>query len=315
MSTTSRVFVTGATGFVGRTLTRKLLEAGRFDVLAPTRAELDLEDREQVTSWFATHRPSLVFMLAGKVGGIAANMRDPVGFLADNARMLLNLFEGAARHGARKCVMVGSSTIYPSSCPQPMKEEYILTGAPDASNAPFAFSKLLGIQLARAYRAQYGLVTTCPVLCNIYGEGDHFEPDRSTVVAALVRRFVDARIEGAAEVVCWGSGIARREFLHVDDLAEALILLAERDDAPEVINVGSGVDVSVLDLATLVREAAGFQGKVVWDTTKPDGMLLKCTDVSRLRELGFAPKVTLEEGLTRTVRAYESVRASATSTP
>lgn len=308
MTIAEPVFVAGGAGFVGRALLAALRRGGHA-VLAPTRAELDLRERAAVDAWFARNRPASVVMLAGKVGGISANLADPVGFLSDNARILLNLFESSAAHGVKRCLMVASSTIYPAECPQPMREEHLLTGSPERSTLPFALSKIVGIELARACRTQHGLDTICPVLCNIYGDDDHFEPERSTVLAALVRRFVEAREEGAPEVVCWGSGRARRELLHVDDLADALVLLLDVPAGPELVNVGSGTDTSIAELAELVRVESRYTGKVTWDASKPEGMLRKCMDPTRLRALGFMPKIALREGIARAIRGYEAARA------
>jgi len=242
------------------------------------------------------------------VGGIAANLLHPATFLSENLQIQLNLFNACMFHGARKNVFLGSSCIYPRECPQPMKEQYLLTGPLEPTNEGYALAKIAGVKLAASYWREFGLRTICPMPCNVYGTGDHFELERAHVVPAMVCRFVDATDARTPEVTLWGTGTARREFIHVADLARALLLLFEQYDSPEIINVGTGTDVSIRELAMLVAEAAGYAGNIGWDRSKPDGMPRKCLDVSRLSSLGFQPAISLREGIAMTVREYRAMK-------
>ncbi len=308
MQLTDRILLTGASGMVGRALLKLLRSRGFQDVLAPTRQELDLEDREQVRQYFRLNRPSSVLMIAAKVGGIAANAAHPVEFLTVNAHITLNLFEACAGFGTRRNLFLGSSCIYPRDCPQPMKEEYLLTGPLEPTNEAYALAKIVGLRLAEYYHRQFGMLTLTPMPCNVYGTGDSFDLQRSHVLSALVRRFVDAADARLEELTLWGTGSARREFIHVDDLAEALLLLLERYDSPDIINVGTGTDVTIRELAELIASEVGFRGVVRWDPSKPDGMPRKCLDTSRLTRFGFRPTIGLTEGIRQTVREYRHLK-------
>ena len=292
---------------VGSVITRMLSSSV---ILTPTKVELDLCDRQQVDAYFDKHRPEYVFMIGAKVGGIIANKSDPVGFLSENARMQLNLFEACHKYRTQKNLFLGSSCIYPRDCPQPMKEEYLLTGALEPTNEGYAIAKIMGLKLAKYYYEQYGMLTVCPMPCNIYGTNDHFDLERSHVLSALVRRFVDAIDEGKPSVTLWGSGIAQREFIHVDDVAQALLFLMENCNSPDIINLGTGTDVSIRDLATLIAKEVNYQGEIFWDTTKPDGMLRKCLDISRLTAMGFQASISLQEGISRTIAEYRQLKKS-----
>jgi len=305
----ARILVTGASGMVGGALARRLQADGYSNVLAPTRRELPLDDLAAVISYFERHRPDHVFMVAAKVGGIAANMADPAGFLADNLRLTLNLFEAARRFPTKKNLFLGSSCIYPRQSPQPMKEEYLLEGPLEPTNEGYALAKIAGLRLAQGYWHQEGLVTICPMPCNMYGTGDHFSFERAHVLSSLVRRFVDAQASGAEEVVVWGTGAARREFMHVDDLVDCMLFLMEHYESPDIINVGPGVDVSIRELAESIAAAVGYTGRLAWDASKPDGMPRKCVDASKLAALGFRPRVTLREGIHRTIAEYRATRS------
>ncbi len=278
-------------------------------VLSPDRATLPLLDRSSVHRFFDQQRPDHVFMCAARVGGIAANIASPTEFLAENLDIQSNLFDACRRFPTVKNVFLGSSCVYPRECPQPMREEYLLTGSLEPTNEGYALAKIAGLKLARAIWTQYGVKTICPMPCNVYGTGDHFDLDRSHVLSALVRRFTDAVDDGAREVTLWGTGVARREFLHVDDLARAVLFLMDAWDDPDIINVGAGADVSIAELAELVSEAVGYRGTIRWDTSKPDGMPRKCLDVSRLTKLGFAPSISLQEGIRLTVSEYRELRS------
>ena len=307
LNTHSKVLVTGSSGMVGSAIKRYI---SNVILLNPTINELDLCDRQQVDAYFEKHRPEYVFMIGAKVGGIIANKSDPVGFLSENARMQLNLFEACHKYGTKKNLFLGSSCIYPRDCPQPMKEEYLLTGALEPTNEGYAIAKIMGLKLAKYYYEQYGMLTVCPMPCNIYGTNDHFDLERSHVLSALVRRFVDATDEGKPSVTLWGSGIAQREFIHVDDVAQALLFLMENCNSPDIINLGTGKDVSIRDLATLIAKEVNYQGEIFWDTTKPDGMLRKCLDISRLTAMGFQASISLQEGISRTIAEYRQLKKS-----
>lgn len=286
-----------------------LRQHGFSNVLAPNRKELDLLSREAVHSYFERHRPEHVLMIAAKVGGIAANMADPVGFFEQNMRMVLNLYSACERYETTKNLFLGSSCVYPRESPQPMKEELLLTGPLEPTNEGYALAKIAGLKLASYLHRQRRLRTVCPMLCNIYGTGDHFEFERSHVLSALVRRFVDARDARAESVTLWGTGIGRREFIHVDDAARAILFFMDTVDVPEPINIGTGVDISIKELALLIASKVGFHGEIQWDSSKPDGMLRKCLDVSRMRELGFVPNVKLDDGIARLVDEYKNKKA------
>jgi GDP-L-fucose synthase len=308
MNRSATILITGASGMVGSALVRRLAAQGYRRLLTPSRSELDLRDPAAVDRYVAVARPEYVFMIAAKVGGIAANAADPVGFMNDNLTMTLSLFGAAHRHGVRKSLFLGSSCIYPKACPQPMREEHLLTGPLEPTNEAYAIAKIAGLKLADYYFRQYGVVTVCPMPCNIYGTNDHFDLEKAHVLSALVRRFVDAVDDDAEEVTLWGTGAARREFIHVEDVVTAMLLLMDRCQTPEIVNVGTGVDVSIADLAALVAGEAGYRGRILWDRSKPDGMPRKCLDVSRIARLGFVPAIDLQEGIRMTVREYRALR-------
>lgn len=288
---------------VGRSLVARLRSLGHI-VLAPPRAELDLRDREAVRRYMTAERPKVVFMLAAKVGSIAANIADPAAFLSDNARINLNMFEAAAEHSVEKAVYLGSSCLYPRECPQPMREEYFMTGPIEPTNEAYGIGKLVGLKLAQHCRMQFGLRTISLMPAGIYGTGDRFDFERSHVLAALVRRFVDAADSSAPHVTLWGTGLPRREFMHVDDFVSAILFLFDHYDSHEIINVGPGIDVSIRELASMIASHVGYTGRIEWDTSKPDGMPRKVLDVTRLNRLGFRCGVSLTDGIARTVEEY-----------
>jgi GDP-L-fucose synthase len=307
LSKQSKVLITGSSGMVGSAIRRHISNG---ILLNPSRNDLNLCDRQQVDAYFDKHRPEYVFMIGAKVGGIIANKADPVGFLSENARMQLNLFEACHKYGTKKNLFLGSSCIYPRDCPQPMKEEYLLTGTLEPTNEGYAIAKIMGLKLAKYYYEQYGMLTVCPMPCNIYGTNDHFDLERSHVLSALVRRFVDATDEGKPSVTLWGSGIAQREFIHVDDVAKALLFLMENCNSPDIINLGTGTDISIRELATLIAQEVNYQGEICWDTAKPDGMLRKCLDISRLTAMGFQASISLQEGISHTISEYRQLKKS-----
>ncbi len=315
MERSTRIYVAGHRGVVGSAIERRLRAADFDDLILRTRQELDLQDRAQVEALFAATRPEVVIIAAARVGGIAANMANPVDFLIQNLEIQNNLMLACHRFDVETTMFLGSSCIYPREAPQPMKEEYFMHGPVEPTNESYAVAKIAGIRLAQSLHAQYGMRVLCPMPCNVYGRGDHFEFERSHVVSALVRRFVEARDEGVPSVTVWGSGNARRELLHTDDVADACLFLLERYDRPDIINVGSGVDFSIRELAETIADLVGYDGDIVWDTSKPDGMPQKLLDVSRLQSLGWRSRIELREGLSGVIedfrRRYSATPASA----
>ena len=286
---------------VGSAIVRALRAEGFSRIITASHEELELRDAVAVARFFKDQKPEYVFLAAAKVGGIQANRNHQADFLRDNLEIQNNVIHNSYLNGAEELVFLGSSCIYPRECPQPMKEEYLLTGPVEPTNEGYALAKIAGLRLAQFYQQQYGLKCINPMPCNIYGFNDNFDPANSHVLAALVKKFVDAKDANTPEVVLWGSGIARRELLHVDDLARALLLLVEQWHSPEIINVGCGTDVSIKELATMVAEKTGYNGKLGWDTSMPDGMLRKCLDVSKLNALGFRPEIALAQGLSQVI--------------
>lgn len=304
----TRVYVAGHRGLVGSALIRLLHREGFTDIVSAPRGEVDLRDPSAVAAFFARTRPHVVILAAAKVGGIQANRTLPATFLFDNLMIQNNVIEQSRLHQVERFVFLGSSCIYPRECPQPMREEHLLTGPLEPTNEGYALAKIAGLRLAQYYQAQHGLASLCPIPCNLYGPNDSFDPHHSHVLSSLVRRFVDAAESGADTVTLWGTGMARREFLHVDDLARAVLFLLEHHDSPQAINVGSGTDVSIRELAEQVAAAAGYHGQVTWDTDMPDGMLRKCLDVSRMKAMGFTPRIDLSTGIAQVITEYRALK-------
>lgn len=296
----SRIYVAGHRGLVGSALVRRLKAEGYRELLLRSRQELDLRDPAAVDRFFAEERPEYVFLAAARVGGIWANASFPADFIRENLQIQVNVIDAAYRHGARKLLFFGSSCIYPKHAPQPLKEEYLLTGPLEPTNEAYAVATIAGLKMVQAYRRQYGFCGICLMPTNLYGPGDNFDPQTSHVLPALIRRFHEAKVKGAPEVVAWGTGTPRREFLHVDDLADAAVFLMRHYDDERPINVGVGEDVSIRELAEMVADVVGYQGRIVFDPSKPDGTPRKLLDVSRLRELGWSARVPLREGIRQT---------------
>ncbi len=304
MDKESKIFVAGHRGLVGSAILRKLQAEGYTNLVTRTRAELDLRDQAAVNRFFEEERPEYVFLAAAKVGGILANSTYPADFIRDNLQIQTNVIDAAYRTGVKKLLFLGSSCIYPKYAPQPMKEEYLLTGPLEPTNEWYAVAKIAGIKMAQAYRRQYGFNAISLMPTNLYGPGDNFDLETSHVIPALIRKFHEAKVEGKPHVVVWGTGKPRREFLHVDDLADAALFLMKNNDNEEIINVGVGEDVSIRELAELIQDVVGFKGEIVFDTTKPDGTPRKLLDVSRLQALGWKARIPLREGLASTYRWY-----------
>lgn len=300
------IWVTGGGGMVGSALLRQLHSDGYTRVLAPTRRELNLCDADAVNDYVATHQPKHAFLLAAKVGGIAANMSDPVGFLDENLRLVVNQLAACAAAGVQRVLLLGSTCIYPRECPQPMVEESLLTGPLEPTNEGYALAKIAGLRLAQSYQKQMGMRCVLPMPCNIYGTGDHFDLDRCHVLSALTKRFCDAADNNSPSVTLWGTGSARREFLHVDDVVRGMLHLFDVAADQGIVNLGPGEDVSIAELASMIAKRAGYQGAIQWDTTRPDGMPRKCTDNSKLKRLGFEPRISLADGIERTLQEYRN---------
>lgn len=300
----ARVFVAGHRGLVGSALVRLLRAEGFTNILTATRDELDLRHQSAVSEWFDEHRPEFVFLVAGTVGGIGANAARPAEFIYDNLMIHGTVVHSAYESGVRKLLYLGSSCIYPRDAAQPMTEDQLLTGPLEPTNEWYAVAKIAGIKLCQAYRRQYGCDFISAMPTNLYGPGDNFDLDSSHVIPALIRKFHDASSTAANRVELWGTGAAYREFLHVDDLASACLFLLEHYDGESHINVGTGVDLSIRELAELIRELVNPEATIVWDDSKPDGTPRKLLDVSRLRALGWAPRIELATGLASTHRWY-----------
>jgi len=300
------IFVAGHGGLVGSAIVRSLREHGADNLLLRTRAELDLTDQSAVEDFFARERPPFVFLAAAKVGGILANDTQPAEFLRDNLAIQTNVIHSAWKHGTKKLCFLGSSCIYPKLAPQPLKEESLLTGPLEPTNEWYAIAKIAGIKMCQAYRRQYGFDAISLMPTNLYGPGDNFDLKTSHVLPALVRKFHEAAERGDESVTLWGTGTPRREFLHVDDLAAAAVFLMQNYSEEQFINVGTGEDLTILELAQLVAEATGFQGRIVMDASKPDGTPRKLMDIGRLKAMGWAPRIGLREGIARTVREYRA---------
>ncbi|MFB8382749.1 GDP-L-fucose synthase family protein [Streptomyces rubiginosohelvolus] len=295
----SRIFVAGHRGLVGSAVARRLADDGH-EVLTRGRDLLDLRDAAQTETYLKEVRPDAVVLAAAKVGGIMANSTYPVQFLEDNLRIQLSVIAGAHAAGTQRLLFLGSSCIYPRLAPQPIREESLLTGELEPTNEAYALAKIAGIVQTQSYRRQYGASYISAMPTNLYGPGDNFDLETSHVLPALIRRFHEARRDGAPEVTLWGSGSPRREFLHVDDLAAACVALLEAYDGDEPVNIGCGEDLTIRELAETVRDVTGYEGRIAWDTSKPDGTPRKLLDVTRLSALGFTPKIPLRDGIART---------------
>jgi GDP-L-fucose synthase len=304
MEMSSRIYVAGHRGLAGSAIVRALRAAGYERLLLLARQELDLTDRAAVERLFADERPEYMFLAAAKVGGILANNAYPGDFIRENLLIQTHVIDAAHRHGVKKLVFLGSSCIYPRLAPQPMPESCLLSGPLEPTNSAYAMAKLAGIEMCEAYRRQFGLDCLSLMPTNLYGPGDNYDLQDSHVLPALIRKFHEARRNSQSEVIVWGTGAPRREFMHADDLADAAVFLMRRPTEHTLVNVGVGQDISIRELAELIRDVVGFEGQIRFDASKPDGTPRKLLDVSRLHSLGWRARITLHEGISATYRSY-----------
>ena len=300
MDSISKIYIAGHRGMVGSAIHRFLIKQGYSNFVLRTSKELDLRDSQAVKFFFETERPDYVFLAAAKVGGIVANNTYRAEFLYDNLMIQTNVIHNSYLTGVKKLLFLGSSCIYPKLAPQPLKEEYLLTGELEPTNEPYAIAKISGIKMCDAYRSQYGCDFISAMPTNLYGPNDNYDLNSSHVLPALLRKFHEAKVENKLEVHLWGDGSPLREFLHVDDLAEASVLLMEKYSDPGPINIGTGEDISILNLAEMVKRTVGYQGNIVWDTSKPNGTPRKLMDVSKINKFGWKYSTGLTEGITKT---------------
>ena len=315
MKKDAKIFVAGSRGLVGGAITRQLIADGYSNLLLPEIDELDLTCQREVSAFFAAEKPEYVILAAAKVGGIHANNTYPAEFIYLNLAIQNNVIHSAWQNGVKRLLFLGSSCIYPKLSPQPMKEEYLLTGLLEPTNEPYAIAKIAGIKMCEAYNRQYGTEFIAVMPTNLYGPGDNFHPENSHVLPALIRRFHEAKASGASQVTVWGSGTPRRELLYVDDMAAGSIFLMQQPSAalkgellsypkPCFLNLGTGVDASIAEIAAVVKEVIGFEGEIIFDATKPDGTPQKLQDVSRVNSLGWSSHVSLKEGIEKTYKWF-----------
>jgi GDP-L-fucose synthase len=304
MDKSSKIYVAGHRGLVGSAIYRRLVADGYTNLLARTSKELDLTRQAEVEDFFEKEKPAYVFLAAAKVGGILANNTYPADFIYRNIMIQTNVIHSSFRHGTQKLLFLGSSCIYPKFSPQPMKEEYLLTGLLEPTNEPYAVAKIAGIKMCQSYNRQHGTNYISVMPTNLYGPFDNFDLETSHVLPALVRKFHEAKMELRPEVTIWGTGTVKREFLYIEDLADACLFLMERYDGSEIVNIGTGEEILISDLAILVKEVVGYQGGIVYDRSKPDGTPRKLLDVSKMDSLGWHAKTGLREGVTKTYEWY-----------
>lgn len=307
MQSYSTTFIAGHRGMVGSAIKRKLQSKGYTNLICRTHNELDLTDQQQVNNFFKSEKPEYVFLAAAKVGGILANSTYPAQFIYDNLMIEANVINAAYVSGVRKLLFLGSSCIYPKLAPQPLREEYLLTGELEVTNEAYAIAKIAGIRLCKHYNQQYGTNFMCVMPTNLYGPNDNFDLERSHVMPALIRKFHEAKVNGQTEVTIWGTGTPKREFLHVDDMADACVHLMENYNASEIgefVNIGVGKDISIKELAETIKGIVGYEGEIVYDTSKPDGTPQKLLDVTRLHSLGWKANIPLREGISNTYKWY-----------
>ena len=319
MNKSDKIYVAGHRGLVGSALMRRLERGGYRNLVSRPHSELDLTNQAAVEAFFAREKPRHVFLAAGRVGGITANATYPARFIYDNLAIEVNVIDASHRHGVDKLLFLGSSCIYPKLAPQPMKEEYLLTGTLEPTNEPYAIAKIAGLKMCAAYNREHGTQYLCVMPTNLYGPGDNFDPETSHVLPALIRKVHEAKERDSQEIVLWGSGEPLREFLHSDDLADACVHLMERHcaaDLGEFVNIGAGREISIRELAMLIAEIAGYRGRLVYDSSKPDGTPRKLLDSSRLSALGWNARIALRDGITAVFAEYAAAhrrKAAATA--
>ena len=310
MDKNAKLFICGHRGMVGSACVRRFEAEGFTNILKRTHAELDLRDQQAVRAFFDAEKPEYVILAGAKVGGILANKTHCAEFLLENLEIQNNVIMQSYLHGVKKFCFLGSSCIYPCQAPQPIREEYLLTGPLEPTNEGYALAKIAGYKLCLYLSRQYGWNTVSLMPCNLYGTNDSYDPQNSHVFPAFIRRFVEAADEGRPEEVLWGTGKPRREFLHVDDVANAVYFFMQTHNEPEVINIGYGSDLPIAELAAMIAEAAGFTGKITWDPSRPDGMFRKLMDSGRANALGWKPQISLGEGIRRTIAEYRTTRGA-----
>ncbi len=311
----SKIYIAGHSGLVGSAIKRKLLENGYNNLILKTHSELDLLDTKQVEIFFNKEKPEYVFLAAAKVGGILANNTFPADFIYQNLQIQNNIIHQSYKNGVKKLLFLGSSCIYPRNCPQPMKEEYLLSGQLEPTNEPYAIAKIAGIKMCQSYNRQYGTNFIAAMPTNLFGPGDNYDLENSHVIPALLRKFHESKINNKSEVLVWGSGKSRREFMHVDDMADAALFLMqhfnptiEQNNRGNIfVNIGNGEDLTISQLSDIIKEIVGYTGKIQWDLSRPDGTPQKLLDVSMLRQMGWKPGISLKNGL---ARAYDSYKSS-----
>lgn len=300
MDKNSKIYIAGHRGLVGSAIQRNLVKQGYQNLIFKTRQKLDLLDDHSVKNFFETDKPAYVFLAAAKVGGILTNNTHPAEFIFQNLQIQNNIIHNAYLTGTKKLLFLGSSCIYPRECPQPIREDYLLTSPLEKTNEAYAIAKIAGIKMCQAYNKQYGTKFISAMPTNLYGPNDNFDLESSHVLPALLRKFHEAKIKGENEVIIWGTGSPKREFLHVDDLADACVFLMNNYDGSEIVNIGTGEDITIKDLALLIKDVVGFKGEIINDTTKPDGTPRKLLDVSRLHNLGWKHSINLSTGIQNT---------------
>jgi GDP-L-fucose synthase len=305
MQKDSKIYVAGHQGLVGSAIVRKLQQKGYSNLILKTREELDLLDQKVVGDFFDSEKPEYVFLAAAKVGGILANKTQKADFIYENLQIQNNIIHSAWKNDVKKLLFLGSSCIYPKLCPQPIKEEYLLTGALEETNDAYAIAKIAGIKMCQSFNEQYGTKYISVMPTNLYGPNDNFDLESSHVLPAMIRKFHEAKENNVSQVTLWGTGSPKREFLYVDDLADAVVFLMNTYDQSEIVNIGTGEDLSIKELAGAIRSAVGFTGEIVWDTSKPDGTPRKWLDVTRLHSLGWKHSVSLEEGIQKTYEWFK----------
>jgi GDP-L-fucose synthase len=305
---TSKIYLAGHSGMVGSAILSQLLDDGYNNIITRSSSILDLTNQRDVYSYFEKERPDVVILAAAKVGGIQANIDNPASFLIDNLQIQNNVISASLKYNTQKFIFLGSSCIYPKECRQPMREGDLLTGKLEPTNEGYAIAKIAGIKLLEGMYKQYGFNSISLVPCNLYGPNDSFDLKNAHVLSALVKRFVDAMDNKDGSITLWGTGDAKREFMHVGDLAKAVLHLMRHYHSPEFINIGSGYDVSIKELAKLIANEVGFKGEILWDISKPNGMLRKCMDISNMKKLGFEPTIGLETGIREMIAIYNKIK-------